>query len=226
MKNYFSSVCLTLCLISVGCAKVPKEAVELSATVGRDIAELRKSHLNLLKLHYDGLISNVNKFIDDVYLPYQIQKTLSDPTIKNLMLSSIEAASKDDVTGSAQKGAFQNLKNFHIIIHNEIEDYRAKKLQPIQTQYKTLLLELNDSYDQVHYANSIVTGHLASVVQVHDAQSELLKETKLNGLRQRVSGELVIVSEEISELIESASKKDADLDKLINKFNKVSEKLK
>ncbi len=74
--KYLKLAVITLALLLGACAQVPREAVELSATVGRDISEMRKSHVALVDLYYTELLEDINKFIDNVYLPYQIQRTL------------------------------------------------------------------------------------------------------------------------------------------------------
>ena len=68
---------LTFCLLlCIGCAHVPKESVELSATVGRDIAQVYRAHRELAVVLYERIKSDINRFIDEVYAPYQIQKLL------------------------------------------------------------------------------------------------------------------------------------------------------
>lgn len=221
----FIKIAMMLILVT-GCAQVPKEAVELSATVGRDLAEMRKSHTELVKIYYEGLINNINQFIDDVYLPYQIQRTLSDEEIKQDMLASIEAASREDATGQSQKDAFQKLKYFHLIIHQEVEDYRKIKLGPVNKQYKSVLNGINESYEQIHYANSIVTGHLAAVVEVHDSQNEILEELDLKDVRTKVGSNVGNISNQIAELTAKAKEKESDLDKIVAKFEEVADAVK
>lgn len=215
----------TLIFVS-GCAQVPKEAVELSTTVGRDLAEMQKSHIELVKIYYEEKIKNVNQFIDNVYLPYQIQRTLSDEEIKQDMLATIESASRADTTGQKQKDAFEKLTSFHLIIHEEVEDYRKVKLAPIKNQYKSVLDGINESYDQIHYANSIVTGHLASVVKVHDAQNEILEELDLKDIRSKVGSNVANISDGIADLTAKAKESESDIDKIVAKFDELTDNVK
>ncbi len=217
---------ISILFLVTGCAQVPKEAVELSATVGRDLSEMRKSHTELVKIYYEGLIKNINQFIDNVYLPYQIQRTLSDEEIKQDMLASIEAASREDATGQSQKDAFQKMKYFHLIIHEEVEDYRKINLAPINEQYKSVLNGINESYEQIHYANSIVTGHLASIVKVHNAQNEILQKLDLKDLRTKVGLNVAKVSDQIADLTFKAKEKESDLEEIVAKFEEVVDAVK
>lgn len=219
-------ITMSILILVTGCAQVPKEAVELSATVGRDLSEMRKSHTELVKIYYEGLMKNINQFIDNVYLPYQIQKTLSDEAIKKDMLASIEAASREDATGQSQKEAFQKLKYFHLIIHQEVEDYRKIKLKPVNDQYKSVLNGINESYEQIHYANSIVTGHLASIVKAHETQNEIIEELDLKDIRTKVGSNVADISDQIAELTAKANEKEGDLEKIVANFEEVADSVK
>lgn len=213
-------------VLFAGCAQVPKEAVKLSATVGRDLAEMREAHTELVKLHYEGLLQNINQFIDAVYLPYQINKTLSDEEIKQDMLATIDAAASPDASDQTRKDAAEKLRAFHIIIHEEVEDFRKSKLAPVKKEYKSVVAGINRSYKQIHYANSIVTGHLASVVKVHDAQNEILEELDINALRVKVGSNVTSLSDKIAELTAKAKEKERNLEKIIATFEELSEGVK
>lgn len=201
-----------------GCAQVPKESVELSATVGRDLSKLKESHINFVDLYYTNLIDDINSFIDNVYLPYQVQRTLADDFWRNQMLSAIESASRADPSGITQKESFEKIEAFLLIIQEEVEAYRRLKLKPVKDQYAGVLADINASYDQVHYANAIVTGHLASVVKVHNAQNELLDKTDLRELRIDVGKGLGSLSDSIGELVQKAESGEEDLDSVISEF--------
>ncbi len=211
-------IAIILVALLTGCAHVPKEAVELSVTVGRDLSEMKKSHIALVDLYYSELQNDINSFIDNVYLPYQIQRTLADDIWKNEMLSAIESASQADPTGSKQKELFAKIEAFLLIIQEEVESYRKLKLKPVQHQYASVLSDINNAYDQIHYANSIVTGHLASVVKVHNTQNEILEKLDMKDLRVNVGKGFAGISDKISELVQKAKDGEEDLNSIVAKF--------
>jgi len=92
------------------------------------------------------------------------------------------------------------------------------KLKPVQDQYSNVLSIINKSYDQIHYANSIVTGHLASVVKVHETQNEILEKLNLKDLRINVGEGISGVSDKIGELVQEAKDGEEDLNKIVSKF--------
>lgn len=222
--RYILYILITAVLLLTSCAQVPREAVELSATVGRDLAEMKKAHLAFVDLYYDRLYSDINAFIDDVYLPFQIHETLKDEAIRNELISGIEASSLSSSTAAEQKEAFQKIEFFILLLHQEVEDYRKTKLEPVKRQHLELLRNLNDAYDQIHYANSIVTGHLASVVKVHDTQNEVLEKLELKDIRTELGKGIAELSEKIAELNKKAAKGEEDISKIISEFDSIMKK--
>ena len=208
-----------LCLLVGACAQVPKESVELSATVGRDLAEMKKSHLALVDIYYKDVVEDINMFVDKVYMPYQVKNTLSDPLFKNELLLAIEQASSTDPTGALQKDSIQKIEAFLLIIQEEVKTYRDLKLDPIKKQYAEVYDNISKSYEQIHYANSIVTGHLASVVKVHESQNEILEKLDLSDLRTDVGKGLSGLSNEIEKLVLKASKGEEKLDSIVSEFD-------
>jgi hypothetical protein len=69
-------------LFIAGCAQVPKESVELSATVGRDIAELHEVHRETARLLFRQMRDDVNQFVDEVYRPYIISSQMEDQQLR------------------------------------------------------------------------------------------------------------------------------------------------
>ena len=219
------------------CAQVPKESVELSTTVGRDIAEMHRSHKALAIIIYDRIKKDVNRFVDDVYAPYQIGRLLradyddfksGDP---DSLFTVINKAVKQPDDNQAQKNTLPYMQIFLEIVREEIESFRKELLDPVLKQEKELLSAIDRSYNQIHYANSIVTGHLASVVKVHDAQDEVLKEFGAEGLREEIGTKLAETSRKVSEITNQAEKLDvkmADMEDNIKdwkeKFSKLFKK--
>lgn len=58
-------------------ATVPKETVELSTILGKDLIILHESHRNMVNLYCDQMEGDVNELIDDVYTPFIIHYVLS-----------------------------------------------------------------------------------------------------------------------------------------------------
>lgn len=220
MGRYHLWVAVLLILLS-GCAQVPKESVELSATVGRDLAEMHKAHRELVILFYERIEYDVNDFVDDVYAPYQIQNTLEEHG--SVLSSAIREASRPDASGEAQKEVIAFLSVYLEEVRNEVEAYRRQKLDPIEKQKSLLLAKIDEAYQRLHYANSIVTGHLASVVKVHDTQNEILAKLDLADLRVEMGGKAVELSEKLDEFLIKAREGRTKVEKLSSELDKLIE---
>lgn len=232
LRSYIQrSILMVLCLsFYIGCAQVPKESVELSTTVGRDIDVVYQSHRELTIILYERIKNDVNKFVDEVYAPYQIKKLLQadHEDFKNnqeSLFSALDAAVKQPDDQEAQKDAVDFMDIFVSTVRQEVESYRKERLKPILAQEKEVLLAIDRSYSQIHYANSIVTAHLASVVTVHDAQEELLNEFSIEDLRKKTGKNLSKTSKEVSEWLDEANKLDASIPDIEKKLKDLTEKL-
>ena len=216
--SIYRGVVIVVMFVLLGCAQVPRESVELSTTVGRDIAEVYRAHRELAGIFYKRIKDDINAFVDKVYGPYQIQKLLQGEQKdfqeghESLFLA-LDTAVKQPDNSSAQKDALDSMDVFVQVLRAEIESYRAQLLNPVLEQEKQLLSAIDRSYIQIHYANSIVTGHLASIVKVHDAQEEVLQKFGVEGLRKDFGKTLAKVSDETAKLVERGKELEMEIEK-------------
>lgn len=219
LKKVFITILVVSGLVSFdGCAQVPKEAVELSTTVGKDVAQVYQSHKELAIILFERMKNDVNKFVDTVYAPYQVKKQLKDDYDdfktgkKDSLFAKLNFAVNNPENHKAQLEALEFMGIFLEVVRDDIESFRQKTLSPVLKQEKALLSAIDRSYNQIHYANSIVTGHLASIVKVHDVQEELLNEFGVEGLRKDIGESLADMSKKVSEFTDEGKEIDAKLD--------------
>jgi hypothetical protein len=175
--------------------------------------------------------ADINKFVDEVYAPYQINALLKadqqdfkagDP---NSLFYSLDSALKNPTDLKAQNDALVSMEIFLQVTREEIESYRAERMAPILVQEKEMLGAIDRSYNQIHYANSIVTGHLASIVKVYDAQEKILNEFGVEGLRSEAGQKLADASTKVAELLENARKIDTKAEGVSDKITELTGKL-
>ena len=231
MSRSLKFLVMILLLIAAACAQAPKESVELSVTVGRDIVQVYKAHRELALILYGRMEKDINKFVDGVYAPYLIKKLLKadhdifksgDP---NSMFSALDKSIKKPNSARAQKDAIDTMDVFVKVVRKRIEGYRKKRLEPIMAQKEEMLSAIDRAYNQIHYANSIVTGYLASIVKVHDAQSELLKEFGLEGIREEVGQNLARTSNKVAEFTEKAKRVEGKISDMDREIKRLTQKL-
>jgi hypothetical protein len=217
----------------MSCAQVPKESVELSATVGRDLATVYKAHRELAQVLFARMRRDINRFVDDVYAPFQINRAMirqgelanssnREERNKSLLLA-INAAFKPGASPQLQKDVLEAMGIMVRKIQNDIESMRKELLVPLEAQESEVLGSIDRSYQQLHYANSIVTGHLSSVAKVHETQAELLKAIGVErDLRKEVGRNIARASDEIADLVEAAE----SIEDNVNKAEKFAKDLK
>jgi hypothetical protein len=221
----FSILLLSVCIFTLSaCAQVPKQAVELSATVGRDIAQVYQSHKEIAILLYDRIKKDVNNFVDNIYAPYQIKRQLKDDYddfksgSKDTLFAVLNHAVNHPDDSQAQLNTLVYMEIFLEVVRGDIESFRQEQLSFVIEQEQKLLSAIDRSYNQIHYANSIVTGHLSSITQVYDAQDQILREFGIEGLRQDIGKTLAETSRKVSEYTDQAKKIDENLDETEKKI--------
>ena len=190
-----TSVLLFLTTLSIACASTPKQAVQLSATVGRDVATVHAAHVALARQYFDRIDADIDAFVDGTYRPYLIRETLRKFDLVGKLRDPAKARGLDalDVAQTYVEGLTQ-----------ELASYRAKLHAPVQKQRAVVMEKLEAAYRQIQDGNAIVTGHLASVVSVQDAQDEVLSKSGLVGLRETLVDQTARLSDTIAEITREA----------------------
>jgi hypothetical protein len=226
-------------LVFLGCARVPIESVKLSATIGRDLAVTQKAHIQLATLLFERMKQDVNRFVDETYTPYQInnvllrQKELSDSDDPNdrkkSLLLAISAAFQPGASEELQSKVLKGMGALIIKIHKDVEKMRSDLLNPLNEQENQVLGSINRAYQQIHYANSIVTGHLSSIVKVHEVQSDLLAEFGVErDLRKEIGERIASISTKITSLVDDVEKegeKFINVESIVNSLKNTIDEL-
>ncbi len=204
-------------LLVGGCARVPQEAIELSVTLGRDLAEAHRANRELAIRYFDRIEGDINTFVDEVYRPYSIRKNTQET---GLIDSLVAASNRGDVR------ALDYMQLFVALITEDIEQLRDSLTQPVRRWRTEVLAAIDDCYMKLQNANSIVTGHLASVRKVHDSQAEMLDRIGVQDLRDRFLDAMARMSDGVAELAEQGRKGADDGIVVMETFDKLKDLIK
>ncbi len=204
------------------CAQVPKEAVELSATVGRDLSVVYRSHRQLAQLIFTRMRRDVDRFVDNIYVPFQVSELVrheveldasrDEGEQDRSLVRMIEPALKVGAASEDQALAFRAIRIFMQMLRDDVENLRKELKAPLDEQEAEVLGSIDRAYQTIHYANSIVTGHLASVVKVHEMQSQLLGAAGIDkDLPQIIGISLSKASDKIGAIVGTAEAADEKL---------------
>jgi hypothetical protein len=206
MRRLVHALLALLLATMTGCASVPGESLELSATIGRDLEVVHAAHRTLAALHFDDLLRRIDEFVDDVYRPYVVQRTMVELDV----VAELEAA-------LAGTGDLDPLDIMSITVEEtvvQIARFRAEMRAPVQRQRREVLAAIDQAHLQLQTANAVVTGHLASVRKVHDMQADALAEAGLEGIRDDMARRLAAVSDGVGRVLEDARQADDGLDQV------------
>jgi hypothetical protein len=204
-------------LATAGCASVPVESVELSETVGRDLESLHVAHKELAVRYFQRMHRDVDEFVRDVYRPYVIRSTMEDLGLVAKLQASLQPGSELDPLDVMEIYVEEAMK--------QIETYRAELQAPVTEQEVQVLGSIDASHLRVQNANAIVTGHLASVRKVHDAQGEFLARARLGGLQERTASFVTSVSDELARTLDSARSTESELKLLPSRVGEIVKRI-
>jgi hypothetical protein len=202
MRRYLLGLACVLALL-VGCTEAPRQTVELSNTVGRDLLEVQRAHRELATRYFDRIKADINNFVDTKYRTYLIQSTLKDPQFR--FMDRFQASLRPD----ARVDAVSFMEIYSGTVIKRIEDFRRDMLAPVQKQERQFLADLDDAYQRLNAGNATVTAYLASTVKVSDAQNQLLATLGAPNLRQQFVDGTVTFSDQVAGLVQSGQQIDS-----------------
>ncbi len=212
------------------CVSIPRQTIILSQTIGNDLRELHKAHLNMIDLHFRKIKGDINIFIDDVYAPFVIHYTLKSE-YKNFkdgipsIYTSIQAAGQKGGKEETEN-ALNEMIDFVDAARLQIENKKNELLTPIIIQESKIINSVNQSYENTIHANSTITAYLQSIRKVKDAQEEALSIIGLKGADTLITSTLVKLSEQIDDAVKKGKEIDIKSDDASIKFKAIFEKLK
>ena len=223
------AILIPIFLMMMSCVSIPNETITLSKTLGKDLKELKKSHVNTINIYYNGIESKANRFIDEVYEPFIIRYVL-EAEFENYenndesIITYLENASQPDAGKEETDKAIKGMVDFQEKATKLIAQKRKEVLQPIQEQKRQLLKTINQSYDNAIAANATLTGYLESVKDVKDAQTEGL--SILGVEREKIDETMLKASDKLDQAIIQGKKIDNTSEKARKKIDKLIDKIK
>lgn len=219
--NSVRAMSAALVAVSVGCASVPRQAVDLSVTVGRDLDAVHRAHIALLDSYFDRMEGDVNAFVDAEYRAYSVERNMADFKL----LEKI----RDPSAAGEGLDALDVMEVFVEEIIADVEGFRASLLTPLGAQRAQVRTAVEDAYRRIQDAQAIVTAHLASVRRVHDLQDEMLSQASVAGLREKFVEATARGADSIAKLTkqtEFVSGKASEFEKELEKLKSATEALR
>ena len=219
MRAFSARALAALCVLLAGCAQVPPQSVELSATLGRDLQELQRSHRRAVDLLYDREIERVDRYIEQVVIPTYVKVVIDK--LGPRLAQDLTQATAPNATQADKDRAFDEMRKTVLGVTQRVDKAKRELTEPIEAARKASLQELDMAYAQMQQANSVLTAHLASVVKVHQVQDELLAKAGLEDFRAKVGETALSLDQQVKAALDGAKSVEDAVTNLKAVFEKV-----
>jgi len=179
-------------IVFVGCSpRIPGEAPELSTTLGQRIAAIRDANITLLHRYFDLKRSEVDRFIQEVWVPRLAEAVFTHPEVEREWLDIVES---DD----AQR-RLDFILTAAPALQGQINRTREEFMKPLDELERHIEQSLEAEYDEALSINNTLTSFLVSASKVAEARNRYLEmlgvkdtriATAIDGVDRAVTGML------------------------------------
>jgi len=187
-----------LCLTITGCVSIPKESPQLSQEIGKRVAAMQSSHLQLVSKYFDLKRDKVNEVFEEEWIPAYAKSFFSQDQVAAYWEQLVAEDDKEE--------RLQFLVRLGPRMLEEIRRKRAEFLEPLNSLESEIQDSLRNDYQQILSANNTLTSFLSNsskVVQNRDRYLDLfgVNQDKFSGYIDEVDER----SEQVMELIKQAN---------------------
>lgn len=167
MLNIIKVISLISILAISGCASIPPEAPELSAELGKRISAIENSNIALLKRFFDQKRREVDKFIENEWVPEFASQFFSNETISNTWDTIVRENDK--------KQRLLFLVKTGPKLQEKINEKRLELIQPLGDLERRIETKIREEYAQARAMNSSITSFLLSASKVAENRNRYLE---------------------------------------------------
>ena len=158
---------LSVLIAVTGCVSIPSEAPELSVELGKRIAAIEESNITLLNRFFDQKRKEVDKFIEEEWVPEFANHFFSNKTISDAWETIV---SEDD---KKQRLLFLVKTGPRLI--KKINEKRLELIQPLDALERRIELKIREEYTQARAINNSITSFLLFASKVADNRNRYLE---------------------------------------------------
>lgn len=194
---------MSVFLILSGCASIPSEAPELSAELGNRINAIQDSNLTLLHRFFDLKRADVDRFIQNEWVPTFAEEIFSDPKMKKVW----------DIIVAENKPSdrLRFLVTTGPKLQERINQKRIELIKPLDDIERRIEEEIRSEYAQARAINNSITSFLLSASQVAENRNRYLAMVAVTD--EKVGHTIDRVNDVVSDLLSSAKKAEDKITK-------------
>jgi len=196
----------------VGCASIPPEAPELSIELGKRISAIEKSNIKLLNRFFDQKREEVDKFIEEEWVPLFAENIFSDEKISRVWDVIVKEGNKQDRLIFLIKVGPQ--------LQTKINEKRLELIKPLDLLERRIETELRMEYSQIKAINNSINSLLLSASDVVENRNRYLE---MVGVTDDKIGKVI---DETDDLVSKLLSKSKDTPKKADKAKAFITKVK
>jgi hypothetical protein len=206
-------------VLLVGCATIPPEAPELSTELGNRINAIQDANLTLLHRFFDLKRGDVDRFIQNEWVPAFAEEIFSDPKMKTTWDTIVKENNPADrlkflvITGPK--------------LQERINKKRTELISPLDDLERRIEQEIRDEYEQARSINNSITSFLLSASKVAENRNRYLE---IAGVTDAKVGQTIDkVNDAVGDLLSSgkeAKDKITKAEEYLTKLREIRESLK
>lgn len=196
-------VVLLITLLFTGCASIPPEAPALSVELGKRISAIEDANIKLLNRFFDQKRDDVDKFIENEWVPTFAQTFFSNQVVSNAWNSIVENNNK--------KERLDFIVNVGTKLQKKINAKRVELIEPLNVLEQKITQSIRAQYTQARSINNSISSFLLSAAEV-----EKNRDTYLNMIGitdEKISKAIDTTDEIVSELLTKSQDVEEKTDK-------------
>ncbi|MEL0642371.1 hypothetical protein V6260_17365 [Pseudoalteromonas aliena] len=217
MRKY---IMVAICLILIsGCTTIPTEAPSLSSELGKRISALESANVTLLNRYFDQKRLEVDRFIQDVWLPEFANEFFQ----KTFMVNAWDTiVSEDD---KQQRLMF--LMKTGPKLQEVVNQKRIELIQPLDELERHITRSIKAEYEQARAINNSITSFLLSASELAENRDRYLEMIGVTD--DKLSTIIDKTDSAVSSLLEDGNKANEKINsagKFVNKIKDIKESIK
>jgi len=205
--------------LMVGCATIPHEAPELSSELGNRINAIQDANLTLLHRFFDLKRGEVDRFIQNEWVPAFAEEIFSDSKMKKTWDTIVKENKPSDrlrflvITGPK--------------LQERINKKRTELISPLDDLERRIEQEIRNEYEQARSINNTITSFLLSASKVAENRNRYLA---MAGVSDEAVGQTIDkVNDAVNDLLSSAKEakdKVSKAEEYLSKLREIRDSLK
>ena len=200
-------------LLLIGCTTIPPEAPDLSAELGNRINAIQEANLTLLHRFFDLKRAEVDRFIQDEWVPVFAEEIFSDPRMKATWNTIVTENNPTD-----------RLK-FLIItgprLQERINEKRTELVSPLDDLERRIEQNIRGEYEQAKSINNSITSFLVSASKISENRNRYLE---MAGVTETQVGQAIDkVDDAVENLVSYGEKAEDSVSKAEEYLSKIRE---